>query len=128
MNIIISIKPQYASLIVEKEKLVEFRKSFSNKEINKCYIYSSSPEKRIIGYFIIKHLDIDSPVELWRKYKLIGGINEDDFFQYYKNKDLGTCLVIDSVVSFDVPLNPKISIPGFIPPQSYCYLDRELEI
>jgi len=53
MNAILSIKPQYANAILKKEKTVEFRKKVFKNEVDRVYIYSSSPVKRIVGYFTI---------------------------------------------------------------------------
>jgi len=127
MNILISIKPQYVYSILTKTKGVEFRKKFTNKEIDRCYIYSSSPQKRIVGYFTIKFIDVDTPQCLWEKYHLIGGINKEDFFKYYDGKDKGYCLIFDSVIKFKIPLDPQNIIPNFTPPQSYCYIHAQID-
>jgi len=47
MNVLLSIKPKYASQIIEGNKRYEFRKSvFKNRDLDMVYIYSSSPVKR----------------------------------------------------------------------------------
>ena len=54
MNVLLSVKPKYAELIMMGCKKYEFRKViFSNKHIDLTYIYSSSPVKKIIGTFRI---------------------------------------------------------------------------
>ena len=50
-----SIKEKYSNRIYSKEKLVEFRRQNVNVEKNEfCLIYTSSPVKKITGYFIVK--------------------------------------------------------------------------
>jgi len=47
MNVILSIKPKYARLILSGAKRYEFRKSiFNNKHVVEAYIYATSPVKR----------------------------------------------------------------------------------
>ena len=53
-NILISIQPQYVNKIIAKTKKVEFRKKFTSRNIDKVYIYSSSPQKKIVAYFKIQ--------------------------------------------------------------------------
>jgi hypothetical protein len=52
--VLLSIKPKYVKSIIEGDKRYEFRKTiFKNREINRIYIYSSSPVKKIVGTFEI---------------------------------------------------------------------------
>ncbi|MDR3223832.1 MAG: hypothetical protein LBT66_08920 [Methanobrevibacter sp.] len=51
MNVLISIKPNYVEKIVSKEKTYELRRTIFKKEVKKAFIYSTYPEKKIIGYF-----------------------------------------------------------------------------
>lgn len=50
MDIILSIKPKYAYLILSGEKTIEVRKVFPKKEIERIYLYSSSPVQKVVGY------------------------------------------------------------------------------
>lgn len=61
-NILISIQPQYVNKIIAKTKKVEFRKKFTSRNIDKVYIYSSSPQKKIVAYFKIQKIDKDTPI------------------------------------------------------------------
>jgi type I restriction enzyme S subunit len=53
MKVLLSIKPQYVDEIVKGNKKYEFRKKIFKKkdEVQEIYIYSTSPVKKIIGYF-----------------------------------------------------------------------------
>jgi predicted transcriptional regulator len=121
MNVILSIKPQYANAIITGEKKVEFRKLTFKREVKKVYIYSSAPEQRIIGYFLIEDIISDSPKGLWKKFKKVGVINEGDFFEYFSNKEIGYSIRIKSVKKFRNQLDPKQIFVDFVPPQSYMY-------
>jgi predicted transcriptional regulator len=124
MNVLLSIKPKYANAILAGEKLVEFRKLAFKKEIERVYIYSSSPEQRIIGYFTIEDIISDTPEELWRKYNTVGSISEDDFFEYFADKEIGYSIKIKSVNKFRKSKNPKEIFKNFVAPQSYMYCEK----
>ncbi|MCW7503897.1 MULTISPECIES: ASCH domain-containing protein [Leptospira] len=126
MNAILSIKPEYAWAIMEGKKKVEFRKNIFKKKIKNVLIYSSSPDQRFIGYFSIKEIDIDSPNKLWKKYSKEGCISKEKFFLYYSNKVEGTSIIIEKVVRFRSPLEPKSIFKTFTPPQSFIYCEMDL--
>ena len=66
-SVILSIKPEYAKAIMSGKKRVEFRRKIFKRPVNKVYVYSSSPVKKIIGFFIIDSIIEDSPLRLWNK-------------------------------------------------------------
>lgn len=124
MNVLLSIKPKYANAILAGVKLVEFRKLTFKKEIERVYIYSSAPEQRIIGYFTIDNIVSDTPKRLWRQFSDVGSISEQDFFEYFANKEVGYSIKIKSVKKFTKSKNPKEIFENFVPPQSYMYCEK----
>jgi predicted transcriptional regulator len=125
MNVLLSIKPKYANQILNGNKRYEFRKSvFNYRDLEMVYIYSSSPIKRIVGAFAIKSIIEKHPVQLWNECKDFSGIDEEDFFDYFRGKDKGFAIEIGDVEVFD-PINPKDHIRNFVPPQSFCYTDKQ---
>jgi predicted transcriptional regulator len=121
---ILSIKPIYANQILDGSKKVEFRKRKFKKKVDKIYIYSSSPTKMMIGYFTIKEIVEDTPANLWEQFKDVGGIDEDSFFEYYKETNTGFSIVIDKVEKFEEEKDPINFQENFTAPQSYIYLER----
>lgn len=128
MNVLLSVKPKYAKEILNGNKKYEFRKVIfrHRNNLDKVYIYSSSPVKRIVGAFAIESIIDDNPEKLWNKCKEFAGITKEEFFNYFKEKNKGFAIKIGVVEVFD-PINPKEFIPDFIPPQSFCYLHENLE-
>ena len=58
MNILLSIKPEYAKLIYEGKKTIEWRKDFP-KFVNwrsKIFLYETAPVKRVTGYVYFNEL------------------------------------------------------------------------
>ncbi|MCX6669297.1 MAG: hypothetical protein NTV25_05760 [Methanothrix sp.] len=127
MNVILSIRPKYAQLILSGAKRYEFRKFiFNNKYVYEVYVYATSPIKRIVGVFNIGNIIRDSPKELWDQLGHLSGMNEAEFFDYFQDIKIGFAIEIKNVEIFDAPLDPKEQIPGFNPPQSFCYLKYSL--
>ena len=124
MDVLLSIKPKYVKSIIEVDKRYEFRKTiFKNREINRIYIYSSSPVKKIVGTFEIGGILEDHPNELWDTVKEFAGIDTRDFFAYFEGKSRAFAIAIQNFQEFNNPIDPYETMPGFVPPQSYCYMD-----
>jgi type I restriction enzyme S subunit len=124
MDVLLSIKPRYVKSILEREKRYEFRKTiFKNREINRIFIYSSSPVKKIVGTFEIGGILEDHPVDLWDTVKEFAGIDNQDFFAYFDGKSRAFAIEIQNLKEFNDPIDPYEMMPGFVPPQSYCYMD-----
>ena len=127
MDVLLSIKPKFAESIINGRKKYEFRKNaFSKKNIGRVYIYSTTPIKKIIGFFKISKIIEDKPITLWHQLKDEAGISEEEFFDYFKNKEIGFALEIVEVEQFENPVDPKIMFPNFVPPQSFCYIKFSL--
>lgn len=123
MNVLISIKPKYVEKIISEEKTYEFRRSIFKKEVEKIVIYSTSPEKKIIGYFKSNNIIKDCPKNLWNNFSEEAGINEEDFFDYFKNKEEGFALKIDELEVFESPIETDKLI-DFSAPQSFKYMNE----
>lgn|SRR5690554_4067279 len=121
---ILSIKPVYAEAILDGVKTVEFRKKVFKKNVERIYIYSSSPTKMIVGYFTFSDIVEDTPENLWKTFYKVGGIKKADFFDYYKEAEKGFGIVIKEVVKFKNEIDPIEFIENFTAPQSYIYLDK----
>ncbi|WP_407355488.1 restriction endonuclease subunit S [Methanolobus sp. WCC5] len=123
MNVLLSIKPTYVDEILAGKKRFEFRKAiFKKKDISKVFIYSSSPVQKIVASFEIAGIIEDSPQKLWDKCRKHAGILEEDFFEYFKNSDIGYAIEIKNLEKLSEPIDPYLLEKDFKPPQSYCYL------
>ncbi len=126
--VLLSIKPQYVNSIIKGEKQFEFRKKiFKSPMVERVYIYASAPIKKIVGYFELKKIINGSPIEVWEKCSQYGGIEEKDFFEYYKGKDKAYSLQIDNLAIFNKPICPYTLFEKFTPPQSFMYFNHNIE-
>jgi predicted transcriptional regulator len=126
-NVILSIKPKYAKAIISGIKKVEFRKKIFKRLVDKVYIYSSSPTKKLIGYFTFSEIIEESPTELWARFQTVGAIDKNDFFNYYKDNQKGFAIVIDKVEEFKKGIDPIDFFENFCAPQSYIYIEENLK-
>ena len=127
---IFSIRSEYCTKIFDNEKLVELRRQDVRvKENERCLIYTTSPVKRITGYFVAKE-KVRLPIkQLWVKTKDIAGITKKQFMTYFKGCLEGTAILFKSVKKFvkELTLNEmRQIIENFRPPQSYYNLDESI--
>ncbi len=129
MNVLLSVKPKYVERIAEGEKKLEFRKVIFKNENrpDRIYVYCTSPVKKIVGYFSTGEIFEDDPDELWDRFHDCAGISEEEFFEYFSGKEKGYAIGIEEFSEFDEAIDPHKEIPGFTPPQSFCYLNENIE-
>lgn len=128
MNVLLSIRPKYCQRISDGTKKYEFRKSiFRNwKGVDLVLMYSTSPVRKIVGSFKIESVIEGTPRNLWEKFKENSGIDQTDFFNYFGFHTKGFAIKIKDVSTFD-PIEPKVFLTDFYPPQSFSYINPEQE-
>ena len=69
-NFVLSIKPQYATRIVDGVKTVELRRRFPYGTVTgaRLYVYASVPIQALIGYATISTVERLAIREIWEKY------------------------------------------------------------
>jgi type I restriction enzyme S subunit len=126
--VILSIKPRFVEAILNGSKSHEFRRTiFDGERVGKAYIYSTSPVKHIVASFRIGEIVKDRPEALWSRFGSRSGLEMEEFFSYYDGREQGYAIGIVGLERFVDPIDPSELLPGFRPPQSFCYVDdREL--
>ncbi|SEJ95963.1 Predicted transcriptional regulator, contains an HTH and PUA-like domains [Propionispira arboris] len=122
MDVLLSIKPKYVEQILSGRKKYEFRKKIFLKPVERVYVYSSSPVKRIVGFFLYAKSIKDTPNNVWEQTKKFAGISKDDYFHYFIDKKIAYALIIERFYEFEIPLDPKQLFDDFSAPQSYKYI------
>lgn len=123
MDVILSIKPKYVEQIINGKKKYEFRrKIFKEQHIGHIIVYSSSPVKKVVGYFTIQEIYSEHPKNLWSNYRKYSGISKKEFLRYFKNSKNGYAIEINQFILFKNPV--ELSDIGINngPPQSYMYI------
>jgi len=123
----ISIKPEFANKIVNKEKTIELRKTKPHVNAGDyVIIYASSPIKAVVGFGIIKRIIESTPKEMWEKYSDMTGIDKVRFDDYYVDKKKAIGIEIESIKSV-VPIHLsqlRTVDANFHPPQIYRYVSN----
>lgn len=123
LNVLLSIKPEYAEKIFSGQKRYEFRKRKPKETVAKVFVYECHPSKRIVGWFSVRRIHSGSPYEIWEKCKDFGGIEEERYLAYCRGKKVIHAFEIDEIFRFDPPVNPFHSFRDFNPPQDFRYMD-----
>ena len=122
-SVLLSIKPAFANLIVDGIKTVELRRKFPENLKSKCYIYSSSPTKAIIGECYIERVEKCSLEKLWENYSEKSLIGWEEFSDYFAGQDYGNALILSKYVRYPVAIKLEEKIASGRPPQSFCYIN-----
>ncbi|MFD2759101.1 ASCH domain-containing protein [Gulosibacter faecalis] len=126
--LLLSIKPQYARAILEGRKTIEVRRRFPNIDPGTTVVlYSSSPEKAVLGTVRLRRTIKISPGCVWALHGSDIGIDESDLNAYLAGADESTLLEVDCPESWEQPvsLNSLRAVLGIEPSQSFRYLATE---
>lgn len=122
MNVLLSIKPKYAELILSGEKKYEFRRSiFKKPSVKKVIIYASSPISKVIGEFEIDDILSLGVSELWLHTMEHSGIDKDFYDSYFSGKEIAHAIKVKRPKRYE----RHIGLEEFdikFPPQSFAYI------
>ena len=121
-DLLISIKPIYVELIKKRKKKYEFRKR-KIQQVNKVYVYETSPTKKITLIIRFGKCLEGSQKEIWQICKKNSGMKKNDFFKYYKNKMKAYAFEILDIEEVNVELEEILK--SNIPPQSFYYINKK---
>lgn len=121
-TMLLSIKPKYAKIILEGNKLYEFRKSKPKADIDRIIFYASSPQRKVVGEATIEEILEGTPKEIWEIAKSAAGITKKFYFSYYAGKNKAIAYKLKDVMEYETP--KYLSEYGLNQaPQSFVYLD-----
>lgn len=121
--ILISIKPVFARALLDGSKRYELRRFVPRFEAgDRALIYASTPERRVVGGFVVGRVAAGSAEEVW---EAIGaeacGLSEHGFFAYLSGAK--RCAAVEALRP--ALLTDPAPLP-FRPPQSYQFLRPEV--
>jgi predicted transcriptional regulator len=125
MRVLLSIKPEYAEKILNKEKRFEFRKSiFKNKTVKTVIIYATKPVGKVIGEFEVAEIISACPADLWQQTVNYSGITEDFFMEYFNGRDIAHAIKVKKVKRYKQPQDITCFLPHGNAPQFFYYLNE----
>lgn len=129
MNVLLSIKPEFAEKILQGEKGYEFRKTgFRDPSAVEIVImYASSPVQKIVGYFTIKKVVESQPDDLWNRFGTESGLERFRFMDYFEEAETGYAIEIGELQRLSIPLDPSCHLDDFRPPVSFQYVNGDLK-
>jgi predicted transcriptional regulator len=106
-------------------KRYEFRRRAFGGNVEKVFVYSTAPIKKIVAEFSVKSIIKDNPKALWFDFKEFSGLEETEFFEYFDGAEKGYAIEVSKLRTLE-PIDPKNLVPTFRPPQSYCYISKRI--
>jgi predicted transcriptional regulator len=128
-DILVSIRPRYASKILDGKKTVELRRKFPQAAVvgATALIYSSSPVRAVVGYAQIRRV-LKLPVpEIWKEHGAAACLSKSAFDAYFADREFGFAILFERVRSLKKQIE-AIDLKtqfGIVPPQSYRYVTEE---
>lgn len=124
MKALLSIKPEFVKEIIEGRKKFEYRKKvFRRNDISSIVVYATKPYGKVVGEFEIENILEDSLDKLWDETKLLSGISEDFFYDYFQDRESGFAIQIKDFKEYDVHLElSEFDSNIKVAPQSFCYV------
>jgi predicted transcriptional regulator len=125
--ILLSIRPRFATMILEGTKTVELRRTRPGvTEGDILLIYVSSPTKHIAGYSFINDVIFGSPRQIWTSVKAEAGISWSEYHHYFTGVDTAYAIRLRCIRPLSRPIELEAirkAWPGFVPPQVYRYVN-----
>lgn len=121
-TILLSIKPEYSKRIFEGTKKYEFRKHLAKKGVKKIIVYSSFPDKKVIGEVMVTGTISMKPSPLWELTKKEAGISRSKYREYFHGCKEAHAYKLGKTILYDPPR--KLEDYGIKQaPQSFVYLE-----
>ena len=119
---LLSIRPNFASAILNGEKRFEFRRRRLAPSIKVVLVYVTIPVRQVVAEFEVRSVISSGLNSLWRQTRSFAGIERKVFLEYFKGVQVGHAIEIGKVKKYKVPYCP-IEKLGIRPPQSFVYID-----
>jgi predicted transcriptional regulator len=127
-TLLMSLKPEFAELILKGHKTVEFRRKFSKKYQGATIVfYITRPVKQFMFTATIAQVDHQQKARLWETHKHHGGISEDLFDRYFSGTEFGYAIQLSNIQNIPNQLGLERAqqiYPRLRPPQSFQRLER----
>jgi predicted transcriptional regulator len=126
-TLLMSLRPQFADLMIKGRKTIEFRRRFSKQyEGATIVFYITSPVKQFMFTAVVARVDHQKKEDLWNVYEEDGGISRDLFDRYFSGISHGYAIQLSNVAMIPNQLdleNARTIYPELRPPQSFQTLE-----
>lgn len=129
-KLVMSIRPEFASKVLQGVKRVEVRRRFSYRWSGaRVTLYATSPVRALVGDVKIARVVKGSPESLWREYGGATGCTKAEFDEYSHGAEELMLLFLENprpyLSPMPLPRLAQILDEKVRPPVSYCSVDPE---
>ena len=122
-KLLLSIQPKYVDAIIAGTKRVEYRTRIrKDSEVITALIYRCDDLKKIVAEFTIGGIIKGTPEQVWEQTKEFGGIEKQDYFRYFANRNKAYAYQICNIVIYQEAI-PLSSIGIEKAPRSLRYIE-----
>ncbi|WP_218024444.1 hypothetical protein [Nocardia lijiangensis] len=123
--LVLSLKPRFASAILNGDKTVELRRQrVAAPPQTQLILYASAPVMAVVGVALLLDSETDTAQLIWRRHRRKLGLTRAEFDTYLCGSPTATALTLGFPT--ELPDPPSLAMlraeSGFHPPQSYRYL------
>jgi len=123
---LMSIHPEYAEKLLSGSKRVEFRRAGPKERVDRLLVYATRPIGALVGILEIVKSIRATPLELWREFGPVGGIEKKAFFTYFSGSATGSALIVGRVWRLGCAVGLEQAGLRDRAPQSFCYVEDSL--
>lgn len=127
-TIILSVKPEFAKKILNKDKTIELRKLIGKFFMpgNTIFIYESSPSKKMVASCIIEKIETIGVGSISNEQLKKASVERIFYDTYFAKKNVAHLIHLSKVKPMKNPLSLEFMRQyEFTPPQSFCYASNE---
>lgn len=126
-TLLMSLRPQFAEMVMQGRKTVEFRRRFSKKyEGARIVFYITNPVKQFMFTAKVSKVEHRQKDRLWGDFQEQGGISRNIFDDYFEGTNYGYAIHLSEVQRVPNQLDLKHAQalhPELRPPQSFQRLE-----
>lgn len=119
--ILLAVNPEYSNKIIAGIKKYEYRKHVAQKPITTIIIYSTAPDKKVIGNAEVLKVISGSPTRIWKLTKSYSGITREKYREYFKGVKTAYAYELGRVEQF-IPPKSLADYNIKTVPQSFVYI------
>lgn len=121
-SLVLSLLPEYAEKILSGKKKYEFRKNLCRKNIDKIYLYATSPVKKVVGEAEVLEKNCMEKKRLWEHTKKWSGITAEFYEQYFQKQAYACAYKLGASLRYESPMPLETLGINFVP-QSCLYIN-----
>ncbi len=126
-SLLLSVRPRFAQALLAGTKTVEIRRRFPDIPAGMTVvIYSSSPEKAVLGTMVAEELIRSTAADIWRDFSGAIGIQKSELTEYLEGATECSVLKLSEPKAWanPVPLDELRRTLHIEPAQSFRYLNN----